>query len=227
VLHLLTPTGARNRAWAICERLMAAQDYPGPVTWIIVDDGPEPQPVTFNRPGWDIRVIRPEPLWREVLNTQARNMLAGLDRVPDDARLAIVEDDDYYVPGYLSAVAGWLESADLVGETITRYFNVASQVPHENTPVKYACLFATAVKGTALLMLRSLCQQNVQFFDIELWRNFRGEKALHQTHHCVGIKGMPGRPGITAGHKLPGVANPARLREWIGNDADLYLKDAI
>ena len=63
MLHLLTATGARPQAWAICERLMAAQDYAGPVTWIIVDDGPEPQPVTFERAGWRLVVIRPAPLW--------------------------------------------------------------------------------------------------------------------------------------------------------------------
>lgn len=204
---------------------MLAQDYAGPVTWIIVDDGPEPQPMTFHRRGWGLVFIRPRPLWREGQNTQARNLLAGLEWIGDDARVAIVEDDDYLAPGYLSAVREWLDSADLVGENVTRYFHVPHQVPHENTPVKYACLFASAVKGPALLALRALCEQPPQFIDIELWRSFRGARALHQTHYCVGIKGLPGRPGITNGHKLTGVANPGKLREWIGADAELYLGD--
>lgn len=223
MLHLLTATGARPEAWAICERLMAAQDYPGPVTWIIVDDGPEPQPLTFERPGWEIVVIRPGPLWREGQNTQARNLLVGLQCIGDDARVAIAEDDDWYAPGYLSAVSEWLDSADLVGESVTRYFHVPNRVAHENTPVKYACLFSTAVKGEALQALRSVCEQPVEFIDIELWRYFRGSRALHTTHYCVGIKGLPGRRGITRAHTLTGRANPARLREWIGTDADLYL----
>ena len=51
MLTLLTATGARPEAWAICERLMARQTYAGPVRWIIVDAGPEAQPVTLQRAG--------------------------------------------------------------------------------------------------------------------------------------------------------------------------------
>src|SRR5690606_8566975 len=75
---LLSATGARPEAWAICERLMARQDYAGPVRWVIVDDGPEPQPVTFQRDGWVLEVVRPEPYWQPGQNTQARNLAAGL-----------------------------------------------------------------------------------------------------------------------------------------------------
>lgn len=74
MLTLLTATGARPQAWAICERLMMAQDYSGPVRWVIVDDGKEAQPVTFERDGWTLEVIRPAPYWRQGQNTQARNL---------------------------------------------------------------------------------------------------------------------------------------------------------
>ena len=115
MLTLLTATGARAAAWAICERLMAAQDYAGPVRWIIVDDGPEPQPVTFRREGWQLVVIRPSPFWQHGQNTQARNLLKGLEVVDAHARLAIIEDDDHYRPCYLTEIAQRLERAELVG----------------------------------------------------------------------------------------------------------------
>ena len=51
MLTLLTATGARPEAWAICEQLMARQTYAGPVRWVIVDDGPVAQPVAFQRAG--------------------------------------------------------------------------------------------------------------------------------------------------------------------------------
>lgn len=223
MLHLLTPTGARPRAWAICERLMAAQDYEGPVSWIIVDDGPEPQPLTFRRPGWEVVIIRPGPLWRPGQNTQRRNLQVGLHCIPLDARLAIIEDDDYYDPGYLTAAIEWLENADLVGENMTRYFNVPNRVPHLSGAPKYACLCATAMKGAALAAFRGICAQDVQYVDIELWRSFRGQRALHTAELVVGMKGLPGRPGITGGHKLNGMARGEKLREWIGAAADLYL----
>lgn len=51
-----------------------AQDYKGPVRWVIVDDGKEAQPVTFQRDDWTLEVIRPTPFWRQGQNTQARNL---------------------------------------------------------------------------------------------------------------------------------------------------------
>lgn len=99
MLTLLTATGARPHAWAICQRLMHAQRYGGLIRWIIVDDGPEPQPVTFQRVGWRVDIVRPQPCWQPGQNTQARNLLSGLALVPDDdARIAIIEDDDHYAP---------------------------------------------------------------------------------------------------------------------------------
>lgn len=80
-MQLLTATGARPEAWALCEQWMARQDYAGPVHWVIVDDGETPQPITFSRDGWTLTVIRPLPRWKQGMNTQCRNMLAGLEKI--------------------------------------------------------------------------------------------------------------------------------------------------
>jgi hypothetical protein len=226
VLYLLTATGARPAAWAICERLTAAQDYAGPVIWIIVDDGPEPQPVTFKRPDWEVVVIRPGPLWQPGQNTQGRNLRVGLACIPDDARVVCLEDDDYYAPGYLTAAHDWLENADLAGASTMRLFHVPNRVAHEAWMPRYAMLCSTVVKGPALAALRAVVEQDVPYFDIELWRSFQGAKQLHRTDLVVGIKGLPGRQGITRAHALEGAADADKLREWIGQDADLYLNEA-
>ena len=51
MIQLLTPTGMRPEAFALCERWMAAQTYDGPCTWFVVDDGAVPLKLT-PPPGW-------------------------------------------------------------------------------------------------------------------------------------------------------------------------------
>jgi hypothetical protein len=225
-LTLLTATGARPKAWAICERLMQAQKFDGNgiVHWVIVDDGPEPQPITFDRFGWSVEVIRPTPYWQNGQNTQARNLAAGLAVIPDNHRVVIIEDDDHYAPGYLSAVLEWLDHAELVGESHARYYHIGRQVWKHCGNDQHASLCSTAVRGSALKLLREIVQQHHKFIDIELWRQFTGPKHLQKTDLCVGIKGLPGRGGIGAGHRMTGTLDQHRetLRSWLGDAADLY-----
>lgn len=221
MLTLLTTTGCRPQPWAICERLMARQDYAGPVRWVIVDDGAEPQPITFRRDGWFLEVISPTPHWRPGQNTQARNLIIGLAAIAPRERVVVLEDDDYYGPGYLTAVDEWLNHADLVGESHARYFNVATGVGKAMNNDRHASLCSTAMKGPAIDQLRKSAAGRRKFIDLDLWQRFGGAKQLHHTEHVVGIKGLPGRDGIGSGHRM--VTGPqVNLRDWIGEDANLY-----
>lgn len=225
MLTLLTATGARPQAWAICERLMARQDYAGPVRWVIVDDGPEPQPVSFQRAAWELIVIRPAPFWRTGQNTQARNLLKGLPAVGASDRLVICEDDDWYAPDWLTHVAGQLERAELVGEQRARYYNIALRRGRQLSNTHHSSLCSTAMRGSALEAFRRSCGQQPKFIDLHLWRHARS-RHLFSGHRVVGIKGLPGRGGIGMGHRnnFSGVddRDGALLREWIGEDARLY-----
>jgi len=222
LLTLLTATGCRPDAWAICEKLMYRQTYQGPVRWIIVDDGEVPQPVTFSREGWQLDIIRPKPFWTEGQNTQARNLLAGMAEVGPRDLLVIIEDDDYYSAEYLTDVAKWLCHYDLVGEPEARYFNVSTGVGKQLPNKRHSSLCSTAMKGLAIHAFGRSVRHNHKFIDLALWRDFRGKKYLSSTHHVVGVKGLPGRLGIGAGHRMQGKPNGQILREWIGNDAGIY-----
>ena len=219
MLTLLTATGARPEAWAICERLMARQDYTGPVRWVIVDDGTEPQPFTFAREGWTLEVIRPEPCWQPGQNTQARNLAAGLAMIGQDARVVVIEDDDYYPPEWLSVVDGWLQSHDLVGESYARYFNVRTGMGHAHRNNQHASLCATACKGKGLVALRKAVANRRTFIDMDLWGRCRGK--LRRANLTVGIKGLPGRDGIGGGHRED-YGQPMDLRDWLGEAAAIY-----
>lgn len=221
MLTLLIATGCRPEAWAISERLLTRQTYVGPVRVVIVDDGETPQPVMLKREIWTVEVVRPEPFWQAGQNTQARNLAAGLAVIGPDESVVVWEDDDHYSAGYLSDVARWLESADLVGESHARYFNVATGLGREMRNATHASLCSTAMKGPALAEFRATVKRCQKFIDMDLWRVFRGRKVLHSTRHVVGIKGLPGRGGIGGGHRKD-FGSAMSLRDLIGEDAALY-----
>ena len=225
MLTILTVTGARPEAWAICQRLMLAQDYAGPVHWIVVDDGPEPQEQPLTRDHWDVSVIRPYPRWQPGQNTQARNLLAGLELVPTDARLVVIEDDDAYAPDWLSTVARELDHAELVGESHARYYNIAKRRYRQLSNANHASLCSTAMRGAAISAFRRACESNQKFIDIELWASHPSRK-LFSGHRVVGIKGLPGRGGIGMGHRNDFSGKSDHdfriLREWVGESAALY-----
>lgn len=226
MLNLLTATGCRPEAWAITEQLMLAQDYAGPVRWVIVDDGETPQPITFEREGWALEVIRPQPFWRPGQNTQARNLCAGLAVIKDDERVLIIEDDDHVKPTYLRAMNAMLDKADLVGESFARYYNVKTRRYRQLNNAMHASLCSTAVKGAAIEALRRECKPGVQFIDLNIWRNFKGAKLLQRNGLVTGIKGMPGRGGIGMGHRADFGGDldvtGSVLRQWVGSDAARY-----
>lgn len=225
MLQLLTATGARPEAFAMCERWMAAQTYAGPVTWIIVDDGPEPTPITKSPKGWLQVVVRPAPFWQPGQNTQARNMLKGLDAVDAKHPLVVIEDDDHYSADWLETCVRELARAELVGECRARYYNIALRRGRQLSNVKHASLCSTAMRGSAIETFRNACKRAPKFIDLDLWKRHRSRQ-LFTGGRVVGIKGLPGRGGIGMGHRddFTGEFDPdgALLRQWVGDDARFY-----
>ena len=225
MLTLLTATGCRPKAWEICEKLMLAQNYDGQVRWVIVDDGEEMQPITFKRDKWVLDIVRPSHRWKEGMNTQADNLLAGLNVISNDERLVIIEDDDCYSKDWLKVVNRHLDSAELVGEMLARYYNIATKTGRQLQNTQHASLCATAMRGHAIESFRKVCIPGTKFIDINLWKNHKN-KMLFTGNRVVGIKGFEGRAGIGMGHKpdFNGIndKNGDLLREWIGDSVKLY-----
>jgi len=226
MLTLLTPTGCRPEAWALCERWMLRQTYAGPVRWVIVDDGSIAHPITFEREGWTLDIVRPAPFWRLRDNTQARNLAAGLAVIDAGARVVVIEDDDWYAPDWLQQVDAELDRVPLVGEKRARYYNVAMRVAHEHRNERNASLSATACRDEGLMALRRAVAQRERFIDLTLWRDPKPQRSTFSGHRVVGIKGLPGRSGIGVGHNadLRGTVDaPGNiLRAWVGADAEAY-----
>ena len=226
MLTLLTATGERQQAWDLCQHWMLRQDYTGEVRWIIVDDGQTPQITTFQRSGWYLEFVRPEPHWQPGMNTQSRNLRAGLARVKTTDRLVVIEDDDFAAPDWLTTVSNALLRAELVGETRARYYNIAQRRARQLGNTKHASLCATAMRGAAIDTFRRVLSMSNKFIDIDLWATAKN-RMLFEGHRVVGIKGMPGRAGIGMGHRpdFQGDRDPDGeiLRSWVGDEAAAML----
>lgn len=246
MLTIVTPTGARPAAFALCRRMMARQDYRGRVIWIVVDDcEPAQEPTLPPAPNWQVLTVRPYPLWEPERNTQGRNLLAALALAEAhaieggyDLRLTVVEDDDWYAPGWLTRLDAALDHAELVGERFARYYNVARRIAATLGNDRHASLRCTGMRGRAIKALQHALAEFSPYYDRKLWRDAAPTRALFDSRLTVGMKGLPGRPGIAEGHQtIEGVADRSLcvLRDWIGADADLYeeffredlMKDAI
>jgi len=220
MISVITPTGGRPEAFRLCEKWMGRQTYTD-FEWIVVDDGIfETETMIADQ------VIRPAHRWNREC-TLGLNLLASLDMVQGDAVL-ICEDDDHYAPDYVKTMAERLQHHDLVGEIPARYYNVKERRYHTHANTQHASLCQTGFRASLIPQVIDVIKGTVgPFIDIALWK-LDVKKALHTSHLCTGIKGMPGRAGIGMGHKShPGWTSDPNcdvLREWIGDDAEEYLE---
>src|SRR3990167_1296977 len=158
--------------------------------------------------------------------------LWGLPRVTGDV-LVFWEDDDYYAPTHLERILAQLQRPGVViaRDDPQRYYNVA----HRRWRIfknRGACLCQTAIRRDGLAIVeRAACQslsRRSYGVDAGIWSLMpRHAKALDRTGTVVGIKGLPGQPGLGVGHRPIGPEWQADLdgrvlREWIGTDAAVY-----
>ena len=222
-LTLITPTGGRPEAFALCERWMGRQTYRGDVQWIVVDDCEEATVVTMGQ-----TVIRPQPWWKlGAPTTQYANVRAALELVKHD-KIVHIEDDDWYGPTYLETTYHRLDAAPLVGECPARYYNARFRRWMNCGNRAHASLFQTAMRAEVIPTLRQICQAR-EWIDLSLWERVpEARQALFFGEETVGMKGLPGRPGHIWAHRRQALVRMAadpqleKLREWIGDDAAEY-----
>lgn len=206
---------------ALLGEYLSAQTFDGPATWIVIDDVDPASRIPKVRDGITVEVIRPLWRWKPGDITQAECILVGLLKIPDDAVIFILEDDDIILPPYIETMLKALETADLVGESSARYYNVRTGRYKAIPTPRHSSLASTAVRGREALM--RACHGG-KFIDITLWRDFKGRKTLLDTANVIGIKGLPGRQGIGVGHRdnfgTPDTTGV--LEQWAGDYARNY-----
>jgi len=229
VLSLITPTGGRPAAFRLLERYIADQTYTGMVEWIVVDDGPAPMTITGPKLIRAPRVIRREPCWTPRGGpTLVANLAAGL-REARGEKILFIEDDECYLPRYLENMEAALDRHQIAGQVPARYYNVRTRTYRVLSNETHASLCQTGIRRELvepfLGMLQALPNP---FLDIPLWRRFGPDGLSFGAADVVSIKGMPGRPGIGAGHRPSGVSwnrdpDCVELRSWVGTRYTEYL----
>jgi hypothetical protein len=225
-------TGARPAQFNICQYLMKRQTYTGKVAWVIVDDAipVSTDCVTSDFRGWDIVKVYPKPSWTVGKNTQARNIAAGIQALINNyskneiEAIFIIEDDDYYRPIYLERMMAHFNGFDLIGEMKTIYYNVQWRRYITNNNTIHASLFQTAFTYDVIPILEKCLAH--KFIDCNLWPKVEKRNIFYENDLAVGMKGMPGRGGIGAGHSkamsMRDDTNMRYLAKLIGEDFKLY-----
>lgn len=224
-IALITPTGGRPKAWALCERYLSRQTYPEWV-WYIVDDCEPMQEYTL--PNQQI-VIRPEWRWKPGQNTQARNMhLLLTTAVAAGANtILIIEDDEWYSPRYVEQMVELLQHWPIVGEGKAKYYCIKNRTWRIYDNIDYACLCRTGISATYASELMRHFDDYPENIDKHFWRNCSEQgKVVFDLHLSVGIKGMPGRLGLSRAHQghksYAQDRHGNKLAEWIGVDTKWY-----
>ncbi|MBE9640229.1 rhamnan synthesis F family protein [Salipiger mangrovisoli] len=203
---ILTPTGDRPEAFAQCLRLVARQSVL-PREWIVVDDGARPLTEDIALPDWARYLRRPRTA-EDPPHTLPCNVLAGLEQLTAE-RVLIFEDDDWYSPLYAEFLLPWLDSFDLVGLNLIRYYHLRGQAwKHGFQPAHTAFAQSGFRRGPASEYLARVCRSENDeirqqgLIDRHWWHGFEGRKYLIQDHPALhlGLKGGPGRPGLASGH---------------------------
>jgi hypothetical protein len=236
MLALITPTRARPRALTICEDYVRRFERPGGVVWITVEGVPMGSTVLENIDTMHYRVRHEQPDEMSPLLSLAHNVRQGVRFARmlggDDLQIAIIEDDDWYAPDYLTWLCPLVKEHGMVGEGNAIYYNVRSRTWQELRNTRHASLCSTAWDDSAVgdfvdEVLRE-CVQSAEgaFLDVRLWKSIPGHISIPVSHRVVGLKGLPGKRGIGVGHQDQPYADldMAVLRQLIGADADRYVK---
>lgn len=226
-LSVITPTADQPVGMALAERWMQHQTVQ-PDEWIVVDDGETPATLTLGQ----THIIRERT--QEGGASLAGNILAGLEIAEGDV-IAIWEHDDYYYPNHLqTCVEKLTDRSGATGSSILKYFNLQHRLWIVMQNVGSA-LCNTALTRDHADKLRAaaepLLETGKHNLDGTFWASLHYKnKFLTKQSTVIGIKGLPGRPGLGLGHR-PETSRRWQtdptglvLKEWLGPHAEPYLE---
>lgn len=223
MITLITPTCDRPTGIALCERYMARQTVQ-PDQWIVADGGQAPAQLTMGQE----HIRNPAPSGAGNL---AGNILAGLEAARGNV-IIIIEDDDWYAPDHIERCLDGLAEASIYGCPWLHYYHVGVRrwIKLRNSG---AALCQTAFRASEAPRLASAATAAMHAGDYRIDGRFWDgrQNAATGAQTVVGIKGLPGQSGLGVGHRPFAAGRPwaddadgVILRQWLGADADPYLR---
>lgn len=238
----LTCTGDRPLCLNLLSGWMKNQTVQ-PDQWIIIDDGRVPY-----KPLGDCDYVYRLTERSDPKHTLGVNIKTALKYIKGDVIL-FIEDDEYYAPRYIETMLEKIQNYEIVGLCRSKYYNLRTKRYYVNPNLGHASLAQTGLKVKNLRVLESVIDGDA-FIDVRLWAAFGGKSRSDNKmivpakgiqvgngkgilfddglKDClyVGMKGMPGRVGIGAGHRSNGGIpdrNNEMLKIWMPNDYETYL----
>lgn len=224
-ISLITPTADQPTGIALAERFIARQTVK-PDEWIVADDGETPATLTMGQ----VHIVRKRQ--HEGGRSLASNMLAALEVATGDL-IIIIEHDDWYAPDHIETCVQRLKAGGATGSINQRYYNV------EHRSYRLMKNIGSALCNTAFTSdhkkgMKRAAEKAFRDGRICVDRYFwdalpRSYWDIHSVDTVVGIKGLPGRKGLGLGHRPDHRwtdDDGTVLRQWVGDDADEYLKIA-
>ena len=223
MITLITPTGDRPLAFALCQ-LWIKNQILKPDQWIVIDDGEIPL-----EPLVPMEYVRRSPTPGSG-STLIQNLSVAVPLIKGD-KVFIIEDDEYYAPDYVLRLSEYLNAREVVGICRSKYYHLPSGKFLRIGNVTHASLAQTSFRSTFLPSFISQLKGDT-YLDMRLWRvAMSGSRGFlfedrAKSLYC-GIKGLPGRAGIGAGHReglyrAQDSAHRPQLREWVPVDFSYY-----
>lgn len=233
-ITLITAVHNRPRVIPILETLISRclENINCPHQWIIVDDGTDRARPTL---GQTHLRLNPSPPDISPGQSMIDNIRMGCYCAKYD-RIYFIEDDDWRHPLYLAKYEEWFKrhpEADIIGEAHAKYYylGIPDQSRYLICPNNYHCsLTQTAIRRSLIdPMIKFTDAFKGFFFDIWLWTQLARRPAIKaDSAYCVGLKNVCGSGGVGAGHLAERYKNAdpdlSVLRQWIGDDVELYQK---
>jgi hypothetical protein len=239
MITAITPTGDRPLAFALCQNWMFHQTVKLD-QWVVVDDGKVP-----TKPFVPMDYIRREPQPDDPRHTLLLNLKTAVPVIKGD-KILIIEDDEYYAPNYVQEMAIRLNRYEVVGVKNSKYYHLPSGGYCTHANMAHASLAQTGFRSSFLPTLSKLLENpDRSYLDVQIWRNAggvihdrasiqgltrnrRGLLFIDNPPLYLGIKGLPGRPGIGIGHTENRYAqfdgpDRAILKKWVPKDYQIYL----
>ncbi len=244
-ITVITCTGDRPLAFSLCLQWMKNQIVK-PSQWIIIEDGNTP----FDVPNLPYaQYIKRNKSKHEPEHTLLLNLEQAFKYVTGD-KILFMEDDEYYAPAYIAEMSKLLNTYEVVGMGRSKYYHVNGKY-HIHKNMGHASLAQTGFKKSFLPSVQKVLMKGGSFVDCRIWKlvnpnfmtlvnapdgmdkyitpNQKGYVFEDKKNLYVGIKGLPGRHGIGAGHSdtmecYKDDSKSEILKQWIPNDYKNYLE---
>jgi len=215
------------------------QEEMGPLEWIIVNDGKWQYPSSTPLAEFPLCSAQKIARTHDSMSghSMCGNLLAAMDASHGEI-FVIAEDDDYLAPEYIERLVRalnetWndeqgMRTVQLAGSAPALYYNLYLRKWRDILNEDHCSLGQTGFRSSVLPLMREICTRGNPLVDLAIWAEYEGPKEIYPNDNLhVSMKGLPGEPGIGAGHGAwRGFSKDTprfdKLEEWIGDDADLY-----